>query len=364
MALKTFARFRTAARLLTASALLLSAVVMTPARAQEVAPPVPTGQRPDTPVERGPGDADSPRAEADKAPGSPTPLAVTEKEAPAKAPASPAPESQAKAKGAVQPLEPPPSDHSGALNALSMFQSADPIVKSVMIGLGLASVLTWTMLFLMFGRISLAKRRIRLTNAALLQSRSLSDFDALRGRSELPNSSHAALLLDAAELEVALSEGLPAENVVERVKLAMTRVEDAINRRITSGLGILAIIGSTGPFVGLFGTVWGIMHSFVSIANSQTTNLSVVAPGIAEALLATAIGLVAAIPAVVFYNVLTRQASAYRALVHDAESFILRHLSRDLDRRDLAGTASIGTLGTRVNGEHVDPLTPRHSQAR
>lgn len=95
----------------------------------------------------------------------------------------------------------------------------------------------------------------------------------------------------------------------------------------------LATTGPIGPFVGLFGTVWGIMHSFVGIAKSNTTNLAVVAPGIAEALLATGIGLVAAIPAVVIYNALTRSVAAYRALMSDAVALILCHLSRDLDRR-------------------------------
>ena len=97
------------------------------------------------------------------------------------------------------------------------------------------------------------------------------------------------------------------------------------------GTGILASIGSTAPFVGLFGTVWGIMTSFVGIAKTQTTNLAVVAPGIAEALLATAIGLVAAIPAVVIYNVFARAISGYRQLLADASAEVRRLVSRDLD---------------------------------
>ena len=101
------------------------------------------------------------------------------------------------------------------------------------------------------------------------------------------------------------------------------------------GTGLLATIGSTAPFVGLFGTVWGIMNSFIGISVAKTTNLAVVAPGIAEALLATAIGLVAAIPAVIIYNVFSRSITGHRALLSDASALALQHLSRDLDRRDM-----------------------------
>jgi len=102
--------------------------------------------------------------------------------------------------------------------------------------------------------------------------------------------------------------------------------------------GVLATIGATAPFVGLFGTVWGIMNSFIGISKSQTTNLAVVAPGIAEALLATALGLAAAIPAVVIYNVFARSIAGYRAQLGDASAEVLRLVSRDLDRRCRAGT--------------------------
>jgi biopolymer transport protein ExbB len=101
---------------------------------------------------------------------------------------------------------------------------------------------------------------------------------------------------------------------------------------MTRGTGALATIGAVAPFVGLFGTVWGIMNSFINISKQHTTNLAVVAPGIAEALLATALGLFAAIPAVVIYNVFSRSIAAYRALHADCTAEVLRLLSRDLDR--------------------------------
>ena len=101
-------------------------------------------------------------------------------------------------------------------------------------------------------------------------------------------------------------------------------------------MGMLATIGATAPFVGLFGTVWGIMNSFIGISKAHTTNLAVVAPGIAEALLATAFGLVAAVPAVVIYNMFARSISGYRALLADASAQVIRHVSRDLDRRRMS----------------------------
>ncbi len=128
------------------------------------------------------------------------------------------------------------------------------------------------------------------------------------------------------------SEGLSIEGIKERAAASLGRVETALGRRIGRGIGVLATIGATAPFVGLFGTVWGIMNAFIGISKSQTTNLAVVAPGIAEALLATAMGLFAAIPAVVIYNVFSRGTAGYRALLADASTEVLNLLGRDLER--------------------------------
>lgn len=122
------------------------------------------------------------------------------------------------------------------------------------------------------------------------------------------------------------------EGVKERVASRLERIEASVGRRLGLGTGLLATIGATAPFVGLFGTVWGIMNSFIGISLAQTTNLAVVAPGIAEALLATAIGLVAAIPAVVIYNMFVRMIGVQRAMVADAAAEVMRLVSRDLDR--------------------------------
>ena len=130
-----------------------------------------------------------------------------------------------------------------------------------------------------------------------------------------------------------LSDGVIDDGFKERIALRLERVEAAMSRRIARGTGVLATIGATAPFVGLFGTVWGIMNAFIGISEAKTTNLAVVAPGIAEALLATALGLVAAIPAVVIYNHLGRSIGAYRALLGDASTQVMLLISREGDRR-------------------------------
>src|SRR6201984_2308322 len=138
--------------------------------------------------------------------------------------------------------------------------------------------------------------------------------------------------MQAAANEIALSANLRADGLKERIAWQSERIEMAAGRKISRGTGILATIGATAPFVGLFGTVWGIMNSFIGISKAHTTNLAVVAPGIAEALLATALGLAAAIPAVVIYNMFARSIAGYRAGLGDAAAEVLRLVSRDLER--------------------------------
>ena len=141
-------------------------------------------------------------------------------------------------------------------------------------------------------------------------------------------------MVGLARAEIELSEDvLGGAGLKERVASRLSGLDAALTRRMRRGMGLLATIGSTAPFVGLFGTVWGIMNSFIGISKSQTTNLAVVAPGIAEALLATGIGLVAAIPAVILYNQLSRSIAIYRALVRETSDEVERLVSRDIDRR-------------------------------
>ena len=215
------------------------------------------------------------------------------------------------------------------LSPWGMFMAADIVVKAVMIGLVFASVLTWTIWFAKVIELMAARRRMRVAIAALSEARSWSEASAAsQGRRD-----SAAALIAAADNELRLSaDALSATGVKERIASRLERLEAAAGRQMIRGTGILATIGATAPFVGLFGTVWGIMNSFIGISKSHTTNLAVVAPGIAEALLATALGLVAAIPAVVMYNVFARWIAGYRALHADAAAEILRIVSRDLDR--------------------------------
>jgi biopolymer transport protein ExbB len=215
------------------------------------------------------------------------------------------------------------------LSPWGMFMAADVVVKAVMVGLAFASVLTWTIWFAKAMELMAARRRMRAEIMALGQVRSWSDVAALMNE----RGNGTAALLRAADVELRLSaDAMSAEGVKERVASRLERLEAAAGRRMIRGTGILATIGATAPFVGLFGTVWGIMNSFIGISKSHTTNLAVVAPGIAEALLATALGLVAAIPAVVMYNMFSRWIAGYRALHADAAAEILRIISRDLDR--------------------------------
>jgi biopolymer transport protein ExbB len=212
-----------------------------------------------------------------------------------------------------------------------MFMAADWVVKGVMIGLAFASLVTWTVW--LAKTLELAGARLRAYRAlnAIGNARTLRDAEqALEGR-----SGPGAQLVNAARAEVRMSQEAQsyagADGLKERVASRLSRIEAQAGRRMSRGTGVLATIGSTAPFVGLFGTVWGIMNSFIGISESQTTNLAIVAPGIAEALLATAIGLVAAIPAVVIYNVFARSITGYRQLLADASAGVERLVSRDVD---------------------------------
>jgi biopolymer transport protein ExbB len=211
----------------------------------------------------------------------------------------------------------------------SMFQSADVLVKAVMIGLAFASLLTWTIFIAKMIEMSLARRRLRKALGKIGEARSLAEAQFALGAKEgvLPS------LLSAAMREARLSAGISSDaGIKERAASSFAEIVRAEARRIRLGMGLLATIGATSPFVGLFGTVWGIMNSFIGISKSQTTNLAVVAPGIAEALLATALGLVAAIPAVIIYNHFARVTKGYLELVSRASGASARLLSRDLDR--------------------------------
>ncbi|MFJ5370338.1 tonB-system energizer ExbB [Bosea sp. CER48] len=244
------------------------------------------------------------------------------------------------------------------LSPWGMFMAADIVVKAVMLGLAFASLVTWT--------IWLAKA-MELAAAKAAAGRALRRIEAADSLGEAAGAAASKSgklrgavgdLLSAALAETRRSSDLDQEGIKERVAIALSRIEARAGRSMARGTGLLATIGSTAPFVGLFGTVWGIMNSFIGISQAKTTNLAVVAPGIAEALLATAIGLVAAIPAVIIYNVFARAITGYRATLSDASGEILRHLSRDLDRRQRAGAQAPRAATSSASASAAASLMP------
>ncbi len=230
---------------------------------------------------------------------------------------------------------PPPAEAASGvlprdLTPLGMFMSADFIVKIVMVGLALASVLTWTIWLAKTIEIIGARWSLRRAQQSLAGARALAEA----AKAASAASPHVALLIQAVESELRRSPDLrDADGIKERITARFERIEAGVGRRMMRATGILGTIGATAPFVGLFGTVWGIMNSFIGISKLHTTNLAVVAPGIAEALLATAFGLAAAIPAVVIYNSFARAIAHYRALYADTSVEILTLISRDLSGR-------------------------------
>jgi biopolymer transport protein ExbB len=215
------------------------------------------------------------------------------------------------------------------LSPWGMFLNADVLVRAVMVGLAIASLVTWTVWLAKTFELWRAKRRARAALGTLAKARTLTEAAQLLG----DRRGAVGSLVRAAALEVRLSEDLRTDGLKDRVSWELERLELTASRHIGRGIGVLATIGATAPFVGLFGTVWGIMNSFIGISQAHTTNLAVVAPGIAEALLATALGLAAAIPAVVIYNLFTRSTAGYRALLAHASTAVLRLVSRDIDRQ-------------------------------
>lgn len=254
----------------------------------------------------------------------PTPAAPENAAPPVAAPAAAAPVMP------QQPANAPAETLSTDLSVWGMYEHADAVVKTVMIGLVLASIVTWTILFAKGSELFRAKRRLRREQQALAEARSLDEAAELA--QQFSAESISAALLNDAKNELELSaDSNDNGGIKDRTGFRLERKVAAYGRHLGRGNGFLATIGAISPFVGLFGTVWGIMNSFIGIAHSQTTNLAVVAPGIAEALLATALGLVAAIPAVVIYNIFARVIGGHRAQVGDVAAQVLLLLSRDLD---------------------------------
>lgn len=252
----------------------------------------------------------------------------------AAAPAAAAPADAAPA-GDVAPAT---IEHAGQLTVMQMFLDAQPVVKVVMIGLVLASILSWTLLvtkLVEFGSLNKVSDRFV---EAFRGAKSVNDMGRIALSDEFEGNPLADMAAAATqEVELSRQAGLAVsgahrETTLHRAEMAVGAVQANLGKRLSSGMQFLASVGSSGPFIGLFGTVYGIMNSFIGIANTNTTNLAVVAPGIAEALLATGIGLFAAIPAVIFYNYFQTRVSAYGARTEGFVAELMNAISRQLDK--------------------------------
>ena len=231
--------------------------------------------------------------------------------------------------------QPLPSPHD--LSPMGMYNQADWVVKSVILVLLAACFLTWTVWLFKTVETFVARGRARRAARVLTRARSLAEAArSLSGRRD-PAAFMAHAVLEEYKVSDPAIDPSGPDGVKERAASLVARVEVQALARLRRGMGLLATVGSVAPFVGLFGTVWGIMNAFIGIAETQTTNLAVVAPGIAEALFATAIGLVAAIPAVVIYNHFTRAIASYKQALGDAGAAVQRLLSRDIDFRRVKG---------------------------
>ena len=228
--------------------------------------------------------------------------------------------------------------HAGKLTPVTMFFDATPVAKAVMIGLALASILSWTLLITKIFEFGSLNRTTDRFLEAFRGARSIADMGRIATAEEFEGNPMADMAAAAAqEVELSRQAGLQVagahrDSTIVRAQTAVGAVQASLAKRLSSGMQFLASLGSSGPFIGLFGTVFGIMVSFIGIANTNTTNLAVVAPGIAEALLATGLGLFAAIPSVIFYNYFQTRISSYGTRSEGFVAELMNAISRQLDR--------------------------------
>ncbi|HYG27675.1 MAG TPA: MotA/TolQ/ExbB proton channel family protein, partial [Caulobacteraceae bacterium] len=205
-------------------------------------------------------------------------------------------------------------------------------------GLVLASIFSWTLLITKLLEFGALNRRSDAFVEAFRGAKNVADVNRLATSDEFEGNPLADMAAAAtSEVELSRQAGLNVagehrETTINRAQIAVSAVQSSLAKRLSSGMQFLASVGSNAPFIGLFGTVYGIMNSFIGIANTNTTNLAVVAPGIAEALLATGIGLFAAIPAVIFYNYFQTRISAYGTRSDGFNAELMNAISRQLDK--------------------------------
>jgi biopolymer transport protein ExbB len=255
--------------------------------------------------------------------------------APAAAPADPAVVANDNGGAEAAPAE---IKHAGKLTPVQMFVDAQPLVKIIMIGLVLASALSWMLLVIKLLEFSSLNKSSDKFLEAFRGARSIADIGRIASSEEFEGNPMADMASAAAhEVELSRQAGLQVngehrDSTIGRAGHAVSAVQAQLSKKLSSGMQYLASVGANSPFIGLFGTVYGIMTSFIGIANTNTTNLAVVAPGIAEALLATGLGLFAAIPAVIFYNYFQTRIANYGARTEGFIAELMNALSRQLDK--------------------------------
>ena len=217
------------------------------------------------------------------------------------------------------------------LSPLKLFVDADIVVKIIMIGLALASIWTWSIIVGSARAIRRSGKQSRLYERDFWKTEDIDAFYKTRGKEDVPS----AHVLSAGVQEwrrSTIAKTQDNEGVRQRLSSAMNASIGEEIDRLSERLNFLATVGSVAPFVGLLGTVWGIMRSFTAIAAEQNSSLAVVAPGIAEALFATAIGLFAAIPAVIAYNRFSHRINMLEARLFRFSDQFHATLSRELDK--------------------------------
>ena len=262
----------------------------------------------------------------------------------AQAPAEPTPAAASAAAPATPETDPASVNeavgggHGGGITPISMFMEATVVVKVVMAGLLLASIFSWTLLLIKLFEFGSLNRKTDNFLETFRGARTVADMRAVATSEEFDGNPLADMAAAATEeIELSRQSGLSVtgdhlDSALGRAQAAVAAVQSGLAKRLSGGQQFLASVGSIGPFVGLFGTVYGIMNSFIGIAESNTTNLAVVAPGIAEALLATGIGLFAAIPAVIFYNYFNTRISNYGTRSDGFNAELINAISRQLDK--------------------------------
>jgi len=226
----------------------------------------------------------------------------------------------------------------GKLTPIRMFEQADLVVKLVMIGLLACSILSWTLLVIKIVEFGTLRRTSDRFLESFRGAKTITEMGTIAESEDFAGNPMADMAAAAAaEVELSRQAGLQVsgehrDSTITRATMAIGAVQSSLARRLSGGMQFLASVGANAPFIGLFGTVYGIMNSFIGIANTNTTNLAVVAPGIAQALLATGIGLFAAIPAVVFYNYFQTQITGYGSRSEGFVAELVNAISRQLDK--------------------------------